>query len=480
MHDGIRIYTDIFRATDSGTKMVPALIPWGPYGKTGTGPLQYDTMESFRCGIPVERTSAYKKFEAPDLAEWCERGYAIINADARGAGMSEGSIVFWGCWRIARLPRLGHLGMTHWGQQEAEDIYDTIDWLSKQPWCNGSVGMIGNSWLAAAQVTYASRLKHPALRAPAPMEGFIYPEHARNVEEETVIRRVLGEKTTHVENIDVPLYITASYSTMLHARGSFLTFRTAKSKEKLLGVHPYQEWYDLYLPEVNEDLQRYFYRFLKEVDNGWERDTPPLDVSTKQLLPETLSSVASISHKGHSLTASSNFILYFKKSTEPAGYPKVRLFMSYPDHDDLDVGVQIRKISRSGDMMEHLNYPCPVPVDKAPNVAKVLGPQSFLRASHALTKDRAASPENEFIYRHDRREPVKPGGVVELEIGMWLIGMVFAEGEGIVLRVSGYDMAHPELDIGITGPSDENVGTHIIHTGRKLESCLILPVIPNA
>lgn len=48
-------------------------------------------------------------------------------------------------------------------------------------------------------------------------------------------------KSIHVENIEVPLYLTASYSSGLHSRGSFQTFKKAKSLEKWLRVHPYQE-----------------------------------------------------------------------------------------------------------------------------------------------------------------------------------------------------------------------------------------------
>lgn len=48
-------------------------------------------------------------------------------------------------------------------------------------------------------------------------------------------------KVIHTENIDVPLYLTASYSTGLHSRGSFKSFQKAKSSKKWLRVHPYQE-----------------------------------------------------------------------------------------------------------------------------------------------------------------------------------------------------------------------------------------------
>lgn len=60
-------------------------------------------------------------------------------------------------------------------RQEAQDIHDTIEWASKQSWCSGSVTMAGNSWLAIAQINYASRYSHPALKALAPWEGLSDP-----------------------------------------------------------------------------------------------------------------------------------------------------------------------------------------------------------------------------------------------------------------------------------------------------------------
>jgi hypothetical protein len=45
MRDGVRIYTDVFRPINSDTTKVPAIIPWSPYGKTGTGKV------SLKCKI---------------------------------------------------------------------------------------------------------------------------------------------------------------------------------------------------------------------------------------------------------------------------------------------------------------------------------------------------------------------------------------------------------------------------------------------
>lgn len=88
-----------------------------------------------------------------------------------------------------------------------------------------------------------------------------------------------ASKYIHTENIDVPLYVVASYSPQLHSRGAFHTFRTAKSPQKWLRVHPYQEWHDLYRPESVDDLHKYFDRFLKGIKNDWEKDTPRVRLS---------------------------------------------------------------------------------------------------------------------------------------------------------------------------------------------------------
>lgn len=50
---------------------------------------------------------------------------------------------------------------------EAADGEDTLNWLVEQPWCNGRVGMFGDSYLAGTQF-YAALSGHPALVALNP------------------------------------------------------------------------------------------------------------------------------------------------------------------------------------------------------------------------------------------------------------------------------------------------------------------------
>jgi hypothetical protein len=43
-----------------------------------------------RC-LTRREDAQYAQFEAPDPAEWCARGYAVVNVDARGATSAIGN-----------------------------------------------------------------------------------------------------------------------------------------------------------------------------------------------------------------------------------------------------------------------------------------------------------------------------------------------------------------------------------------------------
>lgn len=76
-----------------------------------------------------------------------QRGYASIFVDVRGSGGSEG------------------IPTDEYSPQEHQDSAHVIDWLSKQPWCNGNIGMYGRSYSAFNTVWVAAALKPPALKA---------------------------------------------------------------------------------------------------------------------------------------------------------------------------------------------------------------------------------------------------------------------------------------------------------------------------
>lgn len=71
----------------------------------------------------------------PYVVPIARRGYAVLVADVRGRGSSE--------------------GVFNPFRQEAHDGYDTVEWVAGQPWSNGQVGMMGGSYGGFNQWTIA-------------------------------------------------------------------------------------------------------------------------------------------------------------------------------------------------------------------------------------------------------------------------------------------------------------------------------------
>lgn len=81
------------------------------------------------------------------------RGYAIVNAYSRGVYLSHDQITPF--------------------EFEIEDVNEVIDWITKQSWSDGKVGMIGGSYDGFSQWAAAKNL-HPALKTiiPSASVGF--------------------------------------------------------------------------------------------------------------------------------------------------------------------------------------------------------------------------------------------------------------------------------------------------------------------
>ena len=97
--------------------------------------------------VILERTPYGRKLTAGGGDVYARRGYAYMVQDVRGTGDSKG--LFDPMFR------------------ERKDGYDTIDWISKQPWCDGNIGMIGASY--GGFVQWAAAVEHhPALKCIIP------------------------------------------------------------------------------------------------------------------------------------------------------------------------------------------------------------------------------------------------------------------------------------------------------------------------
>ena len=147
LRDGVTIYADIYRPVN--TTNIPCIVAWSVYGKRPHDlPKQWSTR-----GVPAGAISSGTKFEGPDPGYWCHHGYAVANPDPRGCGYSEGE-----------TPVLG--------TAEGRDGYDFIEWVAAQEWCNGKVGMSGNSQVAMTQWFIAAE-KPPHLAASCAVGGLL-------------------------------------------------------------------------------------------------------------------------------------------------------------------------------------------------------------------------------------------------------------------------------------------------------------------
>jgi uncharacterized protein len=124
MPDGTRLSARVWIPVDAASNPVPAVLEYIPYRKRdGTLPRD-EMMHPYVAG----------------------HGYACVRVDMRGNGDS------------------GGLMHDEYAQQEMDDALAVIDWLAKQPWCSGAVGMMGKSW-GGFNCLQAAWNGHPALKA---------------------------------------------------------------------------------------------------------------------------------------------------------------------------------------------------------------------------------------------------------------------------------------------------------------------------
>jgi uncharacterized protein len=188
MRDGATLEADLYLPSISPAEKaagtVPAILVCTPYDKSKQSPI-----DAWRdCFL--------------------ENGYAVAVQDMRGfyASAAAGK-----------------------GAPRHHDGYDTVEWLAKQPWCNGKVGMLGYSHLGAAQYeTAVTAPPHLACAIPAQAPGNYYtdsyhPAAFRKADMETILRgpftsrteQLLRKRVRSRETCDIPTF----NAPMLHSAG---------------------------------------------------------------------------------------------------------------------------------------------------------------------------------------------------------------------------------------------------------------------
>ena len=124
LSDGTRLAATIWLPKDAEADPVPAILEFLPYRRRDGTVLRDRQMHAYFAG----------------------HGYAGVRVDMRGSGDSDGIL------HDEYLP------------QEQADAVEVIAWLAAQPWCSGTVGMIGISWGGFNALQVASH-RPPALKA---------------------------------------------------------------------------------------------------------------------------------------------------------------------------------------------------------------------------------------------------------------------------------------------------------------------------
>jgi uncharacterized protein len=291
MPDGARLAVDVYRPQQGGRH--PALLSLSPYSKD----------------IQQQPPHWSHAIESGATGFYVPKGYVHVIAQARGAGLSQGRWCF--------LDAL-----------ERSDGYDLVEWIAQQPWCDGNVGMIGDSYWSWSQY-HTAALGPPHLRCicicdgttdiyrdlcwqggvyhhaflsawihyhtammawPGSVEGKLAP---MNLTYELARRPYDGpwywERSAHatLKRIKVPVMSIAPQGGQSHFRGQLWGYPQIAAPKKLLIVPPTGFWSHLrYLTSrpLNTHMLRWFDHWLKGIDSGLmqEPEVALFDAGTRQ------------------------------------------------------------------------------------------------------------------------------------------------------------------------------------------------------
>ncbi|SFP92222.1 hypothetical protein SAMN05216419_103323 [Nitrosomonas cryotolerans] len=124
MSDGVRLSAKIWLPDTAEAIPVPGILEYIPYRKRDSAAYRDSTIHPYFAGY----------------------GYACVRVDLRGSGDSEGVL------------------KDEYLAQELQDGIEVLQWIAAQPWCNGSIGMMGISWGGFNALQIAA-LRPPQLKA---------------------------------------------------------------------------------------------------------------------------------------------------------------------------------------------------------------------------------------------------------------------------------------------------------------------------
>ncbi|KIX97604.1 uncharacterized protein Z520_06382 [Fonsecaea multimorphosa CBS 102226] len=503
LRDGVKVYVDVFRP-DSFTGKLPIILSYSPYGKHG-----FKTFDMFPgADVPAGSVSRYAVWEGPDPSYWTQKGYCVINADARGSWGSEGNC-------------------TIMSTQEGIDGYDIVEWAGTLPWSNGRVGLSGLSYLSVSQWRIAEN-NPPHLACIQVFGGFseVYRDYSHHggipetnfvkfmewscrfshglvedwvkmQKEHHLYDNYQADKRAKLSQIKAPAYVVADWGDQgLHTRGNLVAWSEISSEQKWLEIHGRKKWQYYYSKPSLLRQEAFFQKFLKqeasEVDN-WptvrietrerahrniarnEMEWPIartrmvrmyLDNSTSRLLQDPPKSIGISRYASGDPKDALLFSHKFNEETELTGTMRLRLWVS-AEHEDMDIFVRADKLDDSGVVVPFVAMSM---MDDGP---MALG---WIRVSHREL-DLERSTENHPWLQHRRQLLLRPNEVAPVDIEIMPSSTLFHPGDSLRLTIKGsdtwvYDRRQIQLH-----QDTVNQGPHSLYTGGPFESFLVMPVI---
>src|SRR6267142_1163477 len=435
--------------------------------------------------------------ETPDPEMWAPHGYAVVKVDSRGSGKSPGKL-------DVNSPA------------EFRDFHDAIEWAAVQPWSSGRVGLLGISYYAAGQWMIAAE-RPPHLAAILPWQGTydFYRDRTRQggILGSGFLKRPLNgpwyeERSARLDRIAIPALVVANWGGLgLHLRGTILGYLGIASREKWLKVQSGSYFFTFLLPQ-NVALQRKFFdRYLKDIENGWERE-PKVEVAVraaddtvKRVVRDTQwplggtkwtrfyldAAKLALAPSAHAKAASASYAAIgegvtfstapLDRGLELAGPIKAKLFVA-SSTEDMDLFATLRAFDPEGKEVTFFSAVEPrAPVS-----------QGWLRVSQRKL-DPKRSTEWQPWHAHDEARKLKPGEIVEVNLEIWPGSLALPPGYRLALTLQGKDFERS----GETGPQRGSGwflhddprdrppssfgGTHTVHSGGGRDSYLLLPLI---
>lgn len=468
---------------------------------------------------PGHMVPVSEHFEQPNPMDWVPHGYVVILVEEHGAGKNPMNGEFY-----------------QFGEKNARDFCDAIEWASEQTWSSGDVGLFGASYYAMTQFLAAQR-KPKGLKAMIPIMGdydsyrdYMYSggglfacvdnsDPSGTMQPYSFMNKALEEpfwkeeiygpnakymSSADVSKIDYPIFICVEPDAALHGIGSSEAYINCPSENKKFlmvqgdGIH-----FWMYQPEYTGRFRAFFDKWLKGEENDimeqprvelqmrtgegeyywrFEKDWPVPGTTYKRFYLDGCGLTENKPEESHVITYNADVLRRMHGRVEGA------TFISEPVEEDLEIAGYIKAglyvSSTTSDMEIHLKvrvldennqeviYPTITSMER--NLPLGFG---ALKVSHRI-QDENRTRDDFPYYKHTKEAyaPLQPDEVVYCEVRTFPTVGVIKKGWKIRLDVDPIDCRWVDYKEKEYREGSKNS----VYTGGTTLSFVQLPVLPKA